>query len=94
MVGSKQGLPSWIGVAAARVDFEGKVSSMSSSSSNPTDNHSGSSAAPPRSHSDVELSIERELSLPLVLLSFLLSSLILWTWPRQDYKVRLLGFLI
>ncbi|KAK4268851.1 hypothetical protein QN277_022082 [Acacia crassicarpa] len=63
MVGSKQGLPSWIGAAATRVDFEGKVSSMSSSSSNPTDNHSGSSAPPPRSHSDFELSIgERAFS--------------------------------
>ncbi|KAI9072547.1 hypothetical protein K1719_045506 [Acacia pycnantha] len=63
MAGSKQGLPSWIGAAATRVDFEGKVSSMSSSPSNPTDNHSGSSAPPPRSHSDVELSIgERAFS--------------------------------
>ncbi|XP_028791955.1 mitochondrial carrier protein MTM1 isoform X3 [Neltuma alba] len=62
MVGSKQGFPSWIGAAATRVDFEGKVSSMSSSS-DPSDHHSGSSGAPPLSHSDAELSFgERALS--------------------------------
>ncbi|XP_028770340.1 mitochondrial carrier protein MTM1-like isoform X2 [Neltuma alba] len=62
MVGSKQGFPSWIGAAATRVDFEGKVSSMSSSS-DPSDHHSGSSGAPPPSHSDAELSFgERALS--------------------------------
>ncbi|XP_054781435.1 mitochondrial carrier protein MTM1 isoform X2 [Prosopis cineraria] len=62
MVGSKQYFPSWIGAAATRVDFEGKVSSMSSSS-NPNDDHTGSSGAPPRSHPDAELTFrERVLS--------------------------------
>ncbi|KAF7844174.1 mitochondrial carrier protein MTM1 [Senna tora] len=62
MVGSKQSLPSWVGAAATKVDFEGNVSSMSSHS-NSRDEHRGYSDAPSRSHSDVQLNFgERALS--------------------------------
>ena len=61
MVNPKQGLPSWIGAAASRVDFEGNVSSSMSQSAYRSDQQGFSKS--PNSYSDTQLSFgERSLS--------------------------------